>query len=152
MQNALACLSEEFTRVESGVLCGGVKLYGRADFLPAGDARAFDEEDFVRRLSAAFGAPVARGDCDVSYCLVHRASGIQIEAYSGPSGPAYGGDIDAQDVIDARVDSDPILRAGRPMGSVLQHAWARHMRDVMAGAEQREVITRLDQLLFALEV
>jgi hypothetical protein len=149
--DALTHLREELSRVEAGY-CGGIKLYGRADFLPAGDARAYDEVGFARRLSVAFGAPVARGDCAISYCLVHRESGVQIEAYSGPSGPAYGGSIDAQEAIDARIAMDPILRAGRPMDFVLQHAWTRRMRDAMAGSARCAAITRLDRLLFSLEV
>jgi len=71
-----------FERLASGA-AGGTKLC----------AAASDDDRFRRGLEHRFGAPDVVGDAAYSYSIRDRESGLEFEAYSAQSGPAYGGDV-----------------------------------------------------------
>jgi len=97
-------LNERFVRDPS---VDGDKLRNRPGDAPAGD--------FLGRLWTLFGAPDLVGDSGFTYGLRDRQTGLGFTAYSGPSGPAYGGDprqaralAPVLDDFDALVDAAPL--------------------------------------------
>jgi hypothetical protein len=83
-------MNTRFVRHESTAIC---KLFGRDDVNPRLDfATAMDAGAFLARLWALFGPPTAV-DGGFEYGLVDRETGLGFSAYSGASGPSYGGPI-----------------------------------------------------------
>lgn len=82
---------EDFELVAAASAGGTSRLYSRGDFLPTGDARAFDEGDFIGRLRTLFGP--APGDL---YVLRDRKTALVVTAYSAKGGPVYGGNRPAR--------------------------------------------------------
>jgi hypothetical protein len=83
--------STRFKRLPKGS-AGGAKIASRRD----ANARltpleAIDDDRFLALLRRRLGEPDQRGDSAYSYCVRDTAREIDFEAYSGPSGPAYGG-------------------------------------------------------------
>jgi hypothetical protein len=72
---------------------GGAKLCNRIDVNPRLSVwQGVDSEAAAALLAARFGPSDPVGsDCDYSYSIRDRKTGLEFEAYSGPSGPAYGG-------------------------------------------------------------
>lgn len=155
----------EFDLLAPDYAVGTSKLYSRGSFLPdsADMAAGFDEGDFTGRLRTLFGP---RADDD--YVLRHKKTGFIITAYSGDSGPSYGGgpryvgalppagDTTAMAAStaeladrEARMKADPMLRGGIPsVNDVKQYRlYQRHLDDAIAGPERGAVIARLDALV-----
>jgi hypothetical protein len=125
---AVTAAASDFEIVTDGSCEGTGRLYGRGDFLPLDDPRAFSTGDFIGRLRALFGPVV--GD---EYVLRHRTTGFIITAYSAQSGPSYGGGARHSGPLPEggtasfaglwagsessaqRVAADPILARGRPL-------------------------------------
>ena len=84
----------DFERLSRGA-AGGIKLAPRRAVNPSlSHERAMDPDRFLHGLRARLGEPDPRGDSLFSYSVRDRGTGIEFEAYSAQSGPAYGGDID----------------------------------------------------------
>lgn len=69
---------------------------------------------FLARLWALFGQPPTEIDDGFSYSVKDSTTGLTFTAYSGSSGPAFGGVDDAgiEQVLD---DFEAVLRETRPM-------------------------------------
>ena len=128
----------EFEVVADDLVVGTSKIYSRSDLLADGDERGMDEGDFVGRLRTLFG--VTPGD---AYVLRHRKTGTPITAYSGASGPSYGGLGDGAAGV-ARVQADALVHR---TPAVLTPAEMRRMADVTAPPGFRDVAARLEALL-----
>lgn len=164
---------DEFELLPADYAVGTHKLYSRGEFMPDADPEAaFDEGDFVGRLRTLFGA--RDGD---QYVLRHKQTGYVITAYSGDSGPAYGGgarypgalppaDPKAliaaamhapnDPAVEARKKADPILANGSPIDHTSKaldlHAmniYLKHLDDAEAGPALASAVARLDALLSA---
>jgi hypothetical protein len=112
-----------FERISQPVM--GCKLCGRRQVNPRLDFKtAMDPGAFLARLWALFGA-ASREDDGFIYELSDRQSGLEFSAYSGPSGPSYGGDHqqlaelrpvleDFERLLEATepVDCEHVFRAG----------------------------------------
>ncbi len=151
---------------------GTSKLYSRGDFLasPYGH-EAFDTGDFIGRLRTLYGPQPGN-----EYVLRHKATGFVVTAYSGASGPSFGGGpryfgaLPAPDhlsmlppasdpaAILARRAADPVIAAGdpsqelatRPADAALGKRIAtynRHMADADAPVGMPPIVARLDALL-----
>lgn len=84
-------MSSQYLRLSAGI-GGGVKLCGRAHVNPTlSPTDALDVERFRRKLEARFGRPDHVADADYSYSVRDNLTGVEFEAYSAQSGPAYGG-------------------------------------------------------------
>ncbi len=71
--------------------------------------------DFLGRLWTLFGAPDLVGDGGFTYGLRDRRSGLGFTAYSGPSGPAYGGDPRQARALAPVLDDFDALLDGAPL-------------------------------------
>jgi hypothetical protein len=160
---------DEFELIPADYSVGTHKLYSRGDFLPRDTdlEQQFDEGDFIGRLRTLFGAQP--GD---EYVLRHKATGYVITAYSGNSGPSFGGGARYQGALPppdpkalmqaaftkvddpavaARKAADPVLAKGAQTstdGSDIQ-SYARHLSDAEAGPELKAAVVRLNALLDA---
>jgi hypothetical protein len=160
---------DEFELIPADYAIGTHKLYSRGDLMPAGAdlEDQFDEGDFIGRLRTLFGA--RDGD---EYVLRHKATGYVITAYSGGSGPSFGGGprypgalppADPKALMQAafaRVD-DPAVAARKAADPVLAKAAtaprdfgelqevSRHMGDADAGPELAAAVRRLEALIDA---
>jgi hypothetical protein len=82
---------ERFERLPRAA-AGGAKIAGRHDANPRlAWAEASDDDRFLPLLRRRFGDPDDRGDVRFSYSIRDNETGVEFEAYSGASGPAYGG-------------------------------------------------------------
>jgi hypothetical protein len=80
-----------FRRLAKGS-AGGAKIASRRDANPRlSPLEAVEDGPFLALLRAHLGEPDHRGDSAFSYCVRDTVLGVDFEAYSGPSGPAYGG-------------------------------------------------------------
>jgi hypothetical protein len=106
---------------------GGVKLCGRRTVNPSLTfERAMDPARFLRGLRARLGEPDPRGDSLYSYSVRDTVTGVEFEAYSAQSGPAYGGRMHyftdeppgqvREDVLDALTRFDPWVEAAAGEG------------------------------------
>ncbi|WP_108867886.1 hypothetical protein [Aquimarina aquimarini] len=57
------------------------------------DLEAFDHDLFIDCLNFLFGKPDVIGDGRLSYSIRDQVNKIDFEAFSGASGPSYGGTI-----------------------------------------------------------
>lgn len=96
---------ERFARAEGGA--GGMKIRGRR-YLPQ---ERHPRADFLARLHAHFGAPHVVQWEGFSYHLVDRDTGLAFEAYTGSSGPAYGGEAAGEPIFSAMRRFAPTLDA-----------------------------------------
>lgn len=81
----------EFERRPRG-FAGSIKIIPRRNANPSLTfQQAMDPDRFLRGLRARLGEPDPSGDTLFSYLVRDRRTGIQFEAYSAQSGPAYGG-------------------------------------------------------------
>jgi hypothetical protein len=160
---------DEFELIPSDYAVGTHKLYSRGDFMPRDTdiEQQFDEGDFIGRLRTLFGA--REGD---EYVFRHKATGFIITAYSGNSGPSFGGgprypgalpspdpkalmqaafDHADDPAVAARKAADPILAKGTEApadyGEMQLHM--RRLADAEAGPELKAAIVRLNALLDA---
>src|SRR5687767_10319006 len=94
----------------------GAKLFSRSDVNPALDMRdALDLGAFLGRLWAHFG-PAKPSDDGFTYYLRDRETGIAFSAYSGASGPSYGGDDADEDILrPAIVELEKLLAKTKPV-------------------------------------
>ena len=126
---------EDFERLTDDFAMGSSKLASRKETLSITDARDLswmDDGDFLARLWARFGAPSgARG---FSYVFRHQPTGIVFTAYSGASGPSYGG---------GRVDAGALV----PMTFMEAHAAMRARAGQGAPTGFHEVLAAFEALL-----
>jgi hypothetical protein len=99
----------------SATFAGGSKLFSRTDVNPRLDFHAgMDVADFLGRLWRLFG-PASPRDDGFSYNIEHVPSGRSFEAYSGASGPSYGGDYRDSDALKPiLVELEALLDATAP--------------------------------------
>lgn len=166
---------DEFEQLPDAYSVGTHKLYGLGELMPdAGPDVQFDEGDFVGRLRTLFGA--REGD---NYVLRHKKTGYVLTAYSGSSGPSFGGgarypgalpppdekallqaslQTGLDPAAEARKKADPVLAKGDPytQGSpdhpVDLHAmnvYMKHLDDAEAGPELAAAVERLHTLMRA---
>jgi hypothetical protein len=166
---------DEFELIPQDYAVGTHKLYARGEFMPDADPETqFDEGDFIGRLRALFGARA--GD---EYVLRHKQTGYVITAYSGNSGPTYGGgarypgalpppdpkalfaagfQADPDPAVEARKRADPVLANGNPFAHPspdhpldlsAMNTYMKHLDDAEAGPELAAVVARLDALVSA---
>jgi hypothetical protein len=85
-----------FERFEHTAVC---KVFDRGAVNPRLDFNAsMDSGAFLGRLWALFG-PASPRDDGFSYDLRDRETGLAFSAYSGASGPSYGGPIDGGEAL-----------------------------------------------------
>ena len=102
----------EFELVPGDLAGGTHKLYSRGDFAPGlSIEQQFDEGDFIGRLRTLFGA--REGD---DYVFRHKQTGYIVTAYSGDSGPSYGGGP-----LDIMVAMDLIRGRRLPVSEMITH-------------------------------
>lgn len=78
--------------------------------------------DFLSRLWTNFGAPNSIDYEGFSYALKHMPSGITFTAYSGASGPAYGGsDQDKTRLIPILAELEDILSSSVPVDCKIEY-------------------------------
>jgi len=166
---------DEFELLPAVYSVGTHKLYSRGDFMPDGNTEAaFDQGDFIGRLRTLFGA--RDGD---EYVFRHKKTGYVITAYSGNSGPSYGGgarypgalppanekalfkaSLEHPDdgAAEARRKADPVLAKGSPIDHVTRdhpldmhelQTYMKHVEDADAGPELAAAVARLDALISA---
>jgi len=159
---------DEFELISSDYAVGTSKLYSRGDFMTNAPIEAqFDEGDFIGRLRTLFGA--REGD---EYVFRHKATGFIITAYSGKSGPSFGGGprfhgalpaADPKALMDAafhrtedpavaaRKAADPILAKGAQAPTDYRdiQEYSRHLADAEAGPELSGAVRRLEALIDA---
>ena len=137
----------EFELVSEDQAAGTSKLYSRGDFLPdsASLVDGIDEGDFIGRLRTLFG-PVKDDD----YVLRDKHTGLIVTAYSGSSGPSYGG-VSDQAGREARRAADPILEGKLPNpGDAREYRlYMRHLDDAIAGPAAAALVARLDAFVSA---
>ena len=91
-------------------LCGRRQVNPRLDF-----ATAMDPGAFLARLWALFGA-ASRDDDGFTYELRDQQTTLEFSAYSGPSGPSYGGDYqDLEKLRPVLEDFERLLDATEPV-------------------------------------
>jgi hypothetical protein len=101
----------EFVRLPCHA-AGGVKLCGRRVVNPSlWYEQSIDPDHFLYGLRARLGEPDPRGDSLYSYSERDTRTGVEFEAYSAQSGPAYGGRMDDFSEVNPR--PDPRRRPGR---------------------------------------
>jgi hypothetical protein len=100
----------------------GSKLFGRHEVSPTLERRAaLDKGDFLARLWAHFGAPEP-ADGGFHYSLRDRESGHELTAYSGPSGPSYGGDHRKREQLRPVIEAlEALLTATQPVECELRY-------------------------------
>lgn len=111
----------------------GSKLFSRSEINPNLDKKVrFDKGDFMARLWAHFGAPEP-ADGGFTYALRDRESGHELTAYSGPSGPSYGGDHRKRDQLRPVVEAlEALLSATEPVDCEM-----RYTAEIDYGGDQR---------------
>jgi hypothetical protein len=138
---------DQFELVSEDLAAGTSKLYSRGDFLPesAGINDDLDEGDFIGRLRTLFGP--RQGD---DYVLRDKKTGVIITAYSGNSGPSYGGTPEDAG-REARRAADPLLKGEMPSPEHLHQyrRFVRHLDDALAGPAAAAVVGKLDALVSA---
>lgn len=138
----------EFELVSEAEAAGTSKLYSRGSFLPASAAMVdgFNEGDFIGRLRTLFGP--RDGD---EYVFRDKQTGLIVTAYSGASGPSYGGAENDAAGREARIKADPLLEGTPPPPTdIAQYRlYQRHLDDAVAGPAYAAVIARLDALVSA---
>jgi hypothetical protein len=161
---------DEFELLPADYAVGTHKLYSRGDLMPAGSELddQLDEGDFIGHLRTLFGA--REGD---EYVFRHKPTGFIITAYSGNSGPSFGGGpryqgalppADPKALMQAAMSQpqDPAAAARRAADPVLARAASsaprdyqelqeisRHMADADAGPELAAAVRRLEALIDA---
>jgi hypothetical protein len=86
-------ISEQRFRHEQSIIVGGTKLCGRMQVNPTLSTEdALDDERFLRQLWTHFGPPELI-DEGFSYNIRDDETNLKFRAYSGASGPSYGGSV-----------------------------------------------------------
>lgn len=117
----------------------GAKAFSRSEVNRSLDVRAsMDPGAFLGRLWALFG-PATSIDDGFSYELHDRATGMSFTAYSGASGPSYGGplDCDAQlrpvvEALEVLLDATAPVDCELSFGADLEYgggSWAMGWKD-----------------------
>ena len=139
-------LKNRFERVSHAVLGGKVRHWW--DGPPWEAPEKMESGLFLGKLWALFG-PALPQDDGFDYNLRHRPSGLELTAYSGASGPAFGGvprDLDRLHPVLAELDE--LLDRTEPVECCLRthtdygvfetgfhagQAFSRHIRDLPDG-------------------
>lgn len=102
-----------FERIEAEILGG--KIRNRCQSIECVNSPKDMPGDFLSRLWTLFGVPNSISDGVFSYYICDRETGLEFTAYSGASGPAYGGyPNDAEDlrpvleIFDDLIDKTPL--------------------------------------------
>lgn len=86
-------ISEQRFRHEKSISVGGTKLCGRMQVNPTLSTEdALDDERFLRQLWTRFGSPELI-DEGFTYNIRDDETNLKFRAYSGASGPSYGGSV-----------------------------------------------------------
>ena len=100
----------------------GSKIRNRRDTLSKPGFGKESPGDFLSKLWALFGPPKTVGNEGFQYNLLDTKTGLIFSAYSGASGPAYGGaPKDKEALIDVLDDFDELLDAVLPVDCSIEY-------------------------------
>lgn len=112
-----------FRRAPSQIL--GPKLFSRREVNSRLTVdRAMDRGDFLARLWTQFG-PAASRDGGFEYYVRDQETNLEFIAYSGPSGPSYGGELDQRFVLRRVIEAfEEMLEKSKPADCAIEYAAA----------------------------
>lgn len=95
---------KRFIRLPKGSVLGFKIATRKAINQKLNDSEAFDHDLFIDSLKLLFGEPDSIGDGRVSYSIRDQVNQIDFEAFSGSSGPSYGGTIHHfENIVEAKL-------------------------------------------------